>query len=317
MPRLIDIFPEHDFEQQAAPPQGQPAEGQHQSQSVGGASAGATLTSRSIASFKKHPTILTTVLGFCAFLLIVLVVLVAWYINSGRLDVMAVRLSDLGHRISAQVGIKLVEIDIRGNERTQVEDIQSLLDIHSDQSLLSLKPGILESHLEANLPWVETARVERSFPQKLIININEKIPAAIWKRDQEFVLIDRNGTTIEGAPVDKYANLILMDGDMVPEQAPTFFSALDQEPDLKPLVQAAVLISGRRWDIRLGSYITAKLPDNDLAGAISRLARTDEAHDLLSKDVHIIDLRLDDRMILRLREAEASRVLLDRKGSAA
>jgi cell division protein FtsQ len=307
MPRLIDIFPEHDFEQEPS---------NHQ-QAGGRYSGSAQAAARKLAGLKKHPTLLTGVLGFSAFLLFVLSVVVIWYINTGRLDVMVLRLSNLGHSVSAQVGVKLVEIDIQGAERSRPQDIRDLLDIHSGQSLMALEPSILESHLEANLPWVKSARVERAFPQKLIIHIDEKVPAAIWKRDQEFVLIDRNGTTIDGAPVDKYANLILMDGDKVPEQATAFFNALDQEPDLKPLVQAAVLISGRRWDIRLGSNITAKLPDHDLAAAFSTLARTDEANDLLSKDVELIDLRLDDRLILRLREAEASRVLLNRKGSAA
>ncbi len=305
MPRLIDIFPEHDFEHD-------PADQPHDREG-----RGAQAAARGLAEFKKHPTLVTSILGFCAFLLFVLSVVVIWYINTGRMDVMMLRLTNLGHAISAQAGVKLVEIDIKGAERSRPQDIRDLLDIHNGQSLLSLKPAILESHLEANLPWVRSARVERAFPQKLIIHVDEKVPAAIWKRDQKFVLIDRNGTTIEGAPVDKYANLILMDGDKVPEQATTFFNALDQEPDLKPLVQAAVLISGRRWDIRLGSSITAKLPDQGLAAAFSTLARTDEANDLLSKDVELIDLRLEDRLILRLREAEASRVLLNRKGSAA
>jgi len=67
-------------------------------------------------------------------------------------------------------------------------------------------------------------------------------------------------------------------------------------------MRAAVLVSDRRWDLHLENGVTVKLPERRPAQALSQLVRLDQRHALLSRDVNVIDMRLTDRLTVRLPE---------------
>jgi cell division protein FtsQ len=68
-------------------------------------------------------------------------------------------------------------------------------------------------------------------------------------------------------------------------------------------VRAGVLISERRWNIVLAEAIEIMLPEKDAAAALARVAEIDEESGLLSRDIAAIDLRLPDKLVVRLTEA--------------
>ena len=68
----------------------------------------------------------------------------------------------------------------------------------------------------------------------------------------------------------------------------------------KSRVKAQMLIAGRRWDVRLDNGVTIQLPEGDPAEALAKLAEVDSATGLLSKDIELVDMRLSDRMVVRL-----------------
>jgi cell division protein FtsQ len=61
-----------------------------------------------------------------------------------------------------------------------------------------------------------------------------------------------------------------------------------------------VLVAGRRWDLHLDHGVTVKLPEKNVRQALATLVRIDAAEQLLSRDVIVIDMRLADRMTVRL-----------------
>ncbi len=65
------------------------------------------------------------------------------------------------------------------------------------------------------------------------------------------------------------------------------------------MVEAAVRVGGRRWNLRLKGDIDVRLPEDDAAGAWTRLAEYEKTHQVLERDVRILDLRLPDRLIIR------------------
>ena len=74
---------------------------------------------------------------------------------------------------------------------------------------------------------------------------------------------------------------------------------LARQPELQSVVTAAVRVSDRRWNLRLNGGIDVQLPEDSAAEAWDQLARMQREHQLLQKDVVLIDLRLPDRMIVR------------------
>ena len=59
---------------------------------------------------------------------------------------------------------------------------------------------------------------------------------------------------------------------------------------------------GRRWDITLESGIIIKLPEKGVKKALIKLSELDKKNNLLDKDIKIIDLRIEDRLFITLKE---------------
>ncbi|MDE0726683.1 MAG: cell division protein FtsQ/DivIB, partial [Alphaproteobacteria bacterium] len=82
---------------------------------------------------------------------------------------------------------------------------------------------------------------------------------------------------------------------------------LSRKPTLFAQVRAAVRIGGRRWDVRLKNGIKVYLPERDAFAAWVRLAELAAENRIFERDVAAIDLRLPDRLVLRLTPAAAAK----------
>ena len=59
-------------------------------------------------------------------------------------------------------------------------------------------------------------------------------------------------------------------------------------------------VGGRRWSVRFKNGVEARLPEKDPAASWTRLAKLAREHDVLDRDIKVIDLRLPDRLYVRL-----------------
>ena len=113
----------------------------------------------------------------------------------------------------------------------------------------------------------------------------------------------RNGPS-KTAPLNSnftsFKQLPIIVGEEAPAFAPHLLSTLAQEPHLLKHVSSAVHVSKRRWDILLDNGISIRLPEQNPEAAWTQLSALDQEHQLLSKDIVTIDLRLSDRMVIRL-----------------
>ena len=60
-------------------------------------------------------------------------------------------------------------------------------------------------------------------------------------------------------------------------------------------------MSGRRWTLKLDG-VDVRLPEADPAAALARLVRFEREAGLLEKDIIAVDLRMPDRLVVRLTE---------------
>ena len=67
------------------------------------------------------------------------------------------------------------------------------------QNILTFDLSKLRSNLEL-LPWVKEAAVRRSFPDKLVIDIEERVPIAFARIDRDTVLIDEGCVILQTNP---------------------------------------------------------------------------------------------------------------------
>ena len=205
----------------------------------------------------------------------------------------------VGDSLLVVLGFGIDHIDIRGN--TETSDIALWETLQPTGSLLAYDVDEAQKRVGA-LPWVARATVRKFYPSMLSVRIEERQPFALWQRDGQVFVIDDTGTEIVPLEEARFGKLPFMVGQGANEKAAEFFVEILAEPEISAQMRAAVLVAGRRWDLHLENGVTVKLPEKGLRQALAQLVKLDGERQLLSRDVIVVDLRLPDRVTVRLPE---------------
>jgi cell division protein FtsQ len=200
------------------------------------------------------------------------------------------------------LGLTVDDIEVEGRTTTDTATILSALGAHAGTPILAVNPVHAKEQLEA-LPWVRSAAIERRLPGTIFVRLVERKPLAVWQHDMKQELIDRDGTVIPVGDLSRFANLpTVVGGDQARHGAADLIDLLSSEPDLAARVTAAILVGDRRWNLRIDNAIEVMLPEDDAAGAWARLAKLERINRLLQRDVRTVDLRLPDRLVMRVND---------------
>jgi cell division protein FtsQ len=237
----------------------------------------------------------TLVLGLA--LLLIGAPVYAW--RAGHIDWGLVQLQDIATSVSADAGYTIQDVVSLGRHETTAEAVLAALGVSRGQAMMEFDPKAAKQRLEA-LGWVRTATVQRQLPDTIRVHLVERQAMARWQHDGGTELVDRGGIVIGTDGLERYAALPLIVGGDAPGAAPALFSLLITEPALFARVEAAVRVGARRWDLHFEGGVAAQLPEDGLADAWRRLASLARKHALFERAVAVIDLRLADRLTLRL-----------------
>jgi cell division protein FtsQ len=197
------------------------------------------------------------------------------------------------------LGLTVADITVEGRETTDRETILAALGVGLGTPILAANPTRAKEQLEA-LPWVRTAAIERRLPDTLYVRLVERKPLALWQHGGKLDLIDREGAVIPVARLDRFAKLPMVVGEGAASHAAELLEMLASEPDLAARVTAAIRVGDRRWNLRIDNTIDVLLPPDETASAWSQLARLERSSAILKREVLTIDLRLPDRLVLRV-----------------
>ena len=209
---------------------------------------------------------------------------------------------------SRDMGFVLSAIEISGLERTNQSAVLAQLDLEIGMPIVSINLDHLATRVEG-LPWVGAAHVTRKLPGTLEILVMERQPFALWQREGRVALIDREGVVITHEGLDAYSELPLVVGVGAADAARDLIHVLDRAPLLAARVKSAVRVGQRRWDVLMDNGMRIKLPEvprpdagNDWDGsaAWARLARMQAEHNILEREVEVIDMRDPERLTFRL-----------------
>lgn len=201
--------------------------------------------------------------------------------------------------VTARLGFAVDQVRVSGNKETSEIDILERLDLDGWTSLIGFDVEAARERI-AGLPWVKGAAVRKVYPDALEVRIEEREPFAIWQHGSQLAIVEREGRVI--APFDggRHSVLPLVIGYGAAEQAAEFVDKIRQYPELASRVKGFIRVAERRWDLRLENGITIRLPENREDAAIAEVLRLDREDGLLSRDIATVDLRLEDRLVIRL-----------------
>jgi cell division protein FtsQ len=242
--------------------------------------------------------------GVAASALVILASLAYGTVKGDHIPSLIAGLKDARDGIANAAGFRVVSIALVGNHHVNREEVLATAGITGTTSLLFLDVDQIRQRLKTN-PWIADATVLKLYPGELQIGIKEREAFALWQKDGRISVIADDGTVLEPYVAPRLTRLPLVVGRGAQARAKEFLALLDRYPTMRDFVHASVLVGERRWNLRLKNGIDVRLPESDVAPALERLVALDREKNLITRDIVAIDLRLADRVTVRLTDAAA------------
>lgn len=223
--------------------------------------------------------------------------------------------------IARTAGFGLEVVTIKGQRDLTPPEILAIAGLDGRTTLPFLDVNEARERLKA-APLVREASVRKLYPDQLLIELQEREPHALWQNQGEVYVISADGTPIDTLRDERFVDLPLVVGEGANQRVAEFQKIVAAAGDLKPHIRAGVLVTHRRWNVKLTSGVDVKLPETAPEEAIAALAQLAREQRIIEKDVISIDMRVPGRLVARLSEdaaaarAEARKDKTARRGPA-
>jgi cell division protein FtsQ len=201
--------------------------------------------------------------------------------------------------LAKRMGYAAGDIEITGLTYHSAQDVLQSIGVKPGASLIGFKASEAQETLEAS-SWVQSAEVQRTYPNRLRIEVTERVPFALWLQKSGYSVIDRDGVELAGTDLARLKHLPLVTGLGANLEAAPLMAALERVPELLLKVKGSARLGDRRWNIYLDNGVKVMLPERNFERALALVAATDAKSGFLSKSIAAVDLRLPDRMVIEL-----------------
>jgi len=195
------------------------------------------------------------------------------------------------------MGFVVKQVDVMGEGRLNEADVRAAIGIYPGEYFFGADLERAQIRTES-LPWVDRAVVRRLWPNRIVVQLVETKPYALWQQNGQFSLV-----SAKGEEITKYEDVRSMPkglktliGEDAPKYATVIEAALEGYPDIWARTESLVHMRGQRWDLYLNGGVKVKLPEANVDEALRRLADLQSRTQILDREVAVIDLRLPDRV---------------------
>lgn len=207
--------------------------------------------------------------------------------------------------IARAFGFGVEQIAVEGFAELTRDEVIAYSGLDSRASLPFLDPQVLQDRL-LRVPLIAEAQVTKLYPDRLRIDIRERVPYALWQMEGEVKVIAADGTAIETLADPRFLRLPHVVGKEANQRVTEYVALASAVPELQPMIRAGTLVAGRRWNLKMQNGVDLLLPEQDAAEALRRFWAIEKDAKVSERAVLAIDLRLPDRIALRLTEEAAA-----------
>ena len=190
--------------------------------------------------------------------------------RGGQLDGVEAQMGRTGDWLARSVGLGVAVVTVSGATHMSEPRILAIAGIDASRSLPLFDVAQAKARLEAD-PLVKQASVRKLYPNQIVIEIVERTPYAVWQKDGDVSAIAADGAPIDEVSDSRYADLPFVVGEGANGRVREYVQLLDAMNELKPRVEAGVLVDQRRWNLRLKSGVDLKLPEDNPQRAVAEL----------------------------------------------
>jgi len=226
------------------------------------------------------------------------------FVASGRYDAFVAENGRPLDILARLAGFGVERVTISGISRMYEREVLHAAGVDWRSSVPFLDVEAARERLLAE-PLIAQVSVRKVYPNEIVVTQVEREPAALWQRNGEIQVIAADGTVIDEMRDDRYAALPLVVGETANAHLSEYLALIEAAGPLGERVKAGTYVSGRRWTLKLDG-VDIRLPETDAAQALARLVKLERSERLLEKDIIAVDLRMPDRVVVRLTEEAAA-----------
>lgn len=220
-------------------------------------------------------------------------------LRGGQYDLLVAEFGTPADLVAKSMGFGIEGVTIIGAKEISEDELLTASGITTRDSLPFLDAAAIRSRI-AEVPMVKEVSIRKLYPSRLVVEIEEREPYALWQKDGQVHVISKEGTPIDNLADPRLAHKAFVVGEYANLRVPEFLKILDNAGDLRDQVRAGVLVASRRWNVKLENGLEIKLPENQPEVAFAQFAQHARAMRMLEKDIISVDLRVPERMVLRL-----------------
>jgi cell division protein FtsQ len=225
--------------------------------------------------------------------------------KGGHYDALVAAEGEPADILARALGFSIKAVTIAGQGELSEAEILAVARIGPRNSLPFLDVAAVRERLR-KLPLVKDVAVTKFFPDRLLIEVEERQPAALWQSDGAVHVVASDGMAIDDMRDRRFMNLPLVVGDGANARLAEYLALLAAAGDLAERIRAGVFVSGRRWNFKMADGVDVLLPESNPAAAVASLVRLQREAHILDKALLSIDLRQPGRMVARLTEDAAA-----------
>jgi len=205
----------------------------------------------------------------------------------------------IGDFVARELGFGVKAITISGIARLDEKEVLDIAGITPKSSLPFLDVEDARARLQ-RAPLVQSVGVRKFYPNRVVIDVVERGPVALWQRDGDVSIVAEDGAALDELKDARLNNLPFVVGKGANKRLKEYLTILDAAQELRPRIAAGVFVSERRWNLRMKSGLDVKLPEADPAAAMATLLKLEREGRILEKDILYLDLREPTRVFARL-----------------
>ena len=208
--------------------------------------------------------------------------------------------------------IKLASIDGASDELAH--EIREIMPLDFPISYFDLDIKYVHKILN-DIPAVASAAIKVTVSGVLQIDISERIPAFIWRKDDVISVVDEKGKFIRlaNSRLD-YPELPLVIGEAANLSLQDISSLMEDNQHFLDQVRAFVRVGERRWDLVLENNLRIMLPQTEFLAAFDRLMLMSQSGLLFSNQISSIDMRIVERPTVRVGAVSVDQLTFNSSG---
>ena len=200
------------------------------------------------------------------------------------------------HQLMA-MGFTVERIDVTGEGRLNEADVRAAVGIYEGDYFFGADLRRAQSNTES-LPWVDRAVVRRLWPNRIVVQLVETAPYALYQTEGQLFLTSHEGDII--APYDPEAGdlpdgLRLFIGTEAAVEAQSVSDVVKDYPAVWAATRILTRYPSGRWDLTFQDGRVLRLPVTNMDAALRRFTAIKPE---TATAYAVVDLRLADRMTL-------------------